>query len=151
MDFRLSGANPTVKISWGDGKSETFHGNEVSAYHVYPKDESLLFVVEVYIDAEKIDYVDPTGGDCDYELIDFSQAPSIKEILAEKTKGVVIDNSNLEILSLRINLGKKYDLSKCPSLRDLTSQCDSDCESLDLSHSHRLRTISCWGYWSREC
>lgn len=149
MDFRLSGANPSVQINWGDGRNDTFRGNEISARHTYPKDPSMLFVVEAYITADKIDYVDPTGGDCDYELIDFSQAPSIFEIFAQRTQRVIIDNPYLEILDLTISLGKEYDFSKCTSLKSLLFSAETNkIQALDLSKCHKLQTISFMGYCS---
>ena len=89
-----------------------------------------------------IDYVRPTGGDCDYELIDFTNAPSIREIEAQRCQTVILDNPNLEKLSLTINLADSYDLSRCPNLRDLVFQCAYDCRSLDLSGCHKLETFS---------
>ncbi len=147
MDFILSGINPSVQINWGDGKSETFHGNEIRARHTYPKGPLMLFVVEAHITADRIDFANPTGGDCDYELMDFSQAPSIIEIMAQRTKRVIIDNPILEILNLTISLGKEYDFSKCPCLKDLTFSAESkEIKALDLSKCHKFETFSCCGY-----
>lgn len=151
MTFVLSGVNPSVRISWGDGKSNVYYGNEIEANHIYPKDVSLLFVVEAYIDAERIEHVYPTGGDCDYELIDFSEAPSIYEIVAQRTQKVIIDNPNLEYLDLTINLGDEYDLTKCPNLKWLNFTAETHgIKSLDLSHCHKLRTFSYMGYCAQN-
>lgn len=88
MDFRLSGINPHVQINWGDGGSETFHGNEISA---------------------------------------------------RRTRKLVIDNPDLELLNLTISLGENYELSKCPKLRDFGFSAENrKIHSLDLSHCHQL-------------
>ena len=50
LHFRLSGIKPSVTIHWGDGKSETFWGNEIYARHIYPKDPSLSFIVEAEVE-----------------------------------------------------------------------------------------------------
>ncbi len=145
--MRLSGDNPAVRIDWGDGSVRTYYGNEINEYHIYPKDESLSFVVVITAVSGNIDYIDPTCGDCDYELIDFSKAPSIKEIEARCTQKIILDNPNLEKMSLEINLGDDYDLSRCPNLRVLTFQCSRIYPSIDLSHCHKLEWLSCWGYY----
>ena len=146
--FRLSGIKPSVTIYWGDGKSETFWGNEIYTHHIYPKDPSLFFIVEADINADEILYVDPVGGDCENVLFDFSHAPSIKEIDAENFENIILDNPNLERLTMRILLGREYDLSKCPNLRHLnfSSACNKRCQKLDLSNCHKLETFSCSGY-----
>lgn len=147
MRFELSGTNPVVRINWGDGKNDTYKGRSIEAYHVFPKDPTMLFIIQAFIDAERIVYVDPTGGDCEFELIDFSEAPSIYEISTQRTNKVILDNPNLEHLDLDICLGDNYDLSKCPELRTLHFDGESDkLKSLDLSHCHKLHTFSYMGY-----
>lgn len=147
MRFMLSGANPSVRISWGDGKSNTYNGKSIEAYHVYPKDPSQVFIIEAFIDAKRIEFVDPTGGDCEFEVIDFSGAPSIYEIVTHRTNKVILDNPNLEHLDLDICLGDNYDLSKCPKLKTLHFNGETkNLKSLDLSHCHELRTFSFMGY-----
>lgn len=151
MTIFLSGDNPSVQIFWGDGKNDVFHGNEIVAHHIYPKDESQLFIVEAHITAERILYVYPTGGDSDYELIDFSQAPSICEIVAQRSQKVIIDNPNLEYLELSISLGDSYDFSKCPELKWLKFDAESrNIKSLDLAHNHKLHTFSYMGYCAQN-
>lgn len=146
--FRLAGTRPSVTIHWGDGKSDTVWGNEIRIHHIYPKDPSMLFIVEAEIHADEILYVDPDGGDCENILFDFSQAPSIKEIEAQNFENIILDNPNLEILSMTILLGKKYDLSKCPNLRVLTFSpaTGMGCRELDLSDCHKLETFSYYAY-----
>ena len=146
--MRLSGDNPAVRVDWGDGVVKTYYGNIINEPHFYPKDESLSFIITATVLSGTIDYVDPTGGECDYELIDFSNAPSIQEIEAQRCQTVILDNPNLEKMSLTINLANSYDLSRCPNLRELTFQCESDCATLDLSHCHKLESLTCWGYWN---
>ena len=148
LHFRLAGIKPSVTIHWGDGKSETLLGNEIYARHIYPKDPSLFFIVEAEVNADEILYVDPAGGDCENVLFDFSQALSVKEIYARNFDNIILDNPNLERLSMTILLGKEYDLSKCPNLRHFTfsSACNKRCQSLDLSNCHRLESFSCSGY-----
>lgn len=144
--MKLSGNNPSVRIDWGDGMVKTYYGNTINEYHIYPKDESLSFIITATVLSGLIDYVDPAGGECDYELIDFSKAPSIREIEAQRCQTVILDNSNLEKLSLTINLADSYDLSRCPNLRFLTFQCACDCHSLDLSGCHKLESFSSRSY-----
>ena len=146
--FRLSGTKPSVTIHWGDGKSETLWGNEIYARHIYPKNPSLFFIVEAEVNADEILYVDPAGGDCENVLFDFSHAPSVKEIDAQNFENIILDNPNLERLSMTILLGKEYDLSKCPNLKSLTfspASCGHTID-LDLSQCHKLEEFSCWGY-----
>lgn len=144
--LRLSGDNPSVRIDWGDGTVKTYYGNTINEYHIYPKDESLSFIVTATILSGSIDYVDPAGGDCDYEFIDFTDAPSIREIEAQRCQNVILDNPKLEKLSLTINLADRYDLSRCPELRELTFQCACDCRLLDLSGCHKLEIFSSQSY-----
>lgn len=144
--LRLSGDNPSVCIDWGDGTVKTYYGDTINEHHIYPKDESLSFIVTATVLSGSIDYVRPTGGDCDYELIDFTNAPSIREIEAQRCQTVILDNPNLKKLSLTINLADSYDLSRCPNLRDLVFQCAYDCRSLDLSGCHKLETFSSQSY-----
>lgn len=146
IELRLSGCNPTVRIDWGDGTIKTYYGNTINEYHIYPKDESLSFIITAKVISGSIDYVDPTGGDCDYEVIDFSKAPSIREIEAQRCNTVILDNPNLEKLELTINLADSYDLSHCPNLRFLTFQCACDCHFLDLSGCHKLESFSSQSY-----
>lgn len=144
--LRLTGEKPTVHIDWGDGTEKTYCGNDILADHIYPKDINLSFTVVVSIISGSAEFVDPTGGDMAYDFVDFSQAPSLKEIEAEMTRKVILDNPCLEKMTLRINLGNIYDLSKCPNLRKLTFHCESRCDTLDLSNCHRLEWLSCSGY-----
>lgn len=144
--MRLSGDNPSVCIDWGDGTVKTYCGNTINEYHIYPKNESLSFIITATVISGSIDFVDPTGGDCDYEHIDFSNAPSIREIEAQRCNTVILDNPNLEKLSLTINLADSYDLSRCPNLRFLTFQCVCDCHFLDLSGCHKLESFSSQNY-----
>lgn len=146
--FRLAGTKPSVAIHWGDGKKDTYWGNEIYAHHIYPKDPSLFFIVEAEINADEILYVDPDGGDCENILFDLTQAPSVKEIDAQNFENIILDNPNLETLSLTILLGSDYDLSKCPNLKHLTfspATCIR-CHKLDLSNCHKLETFSCQSY-----
>lgn len=148
--MQLSGDKPSVRIDWGDGTVKTYCGNTINEYHIYPKDESLSFIITATILSGSIDYVHPTGGDCDFELIDFTNAPSIREIEAQRCQDVILDNPKLEKLSLTLNLADSYDLSRCPDLRDLTFMCESDCASLDLSKCHKLQRLTCLGYFSSK-
>ncbi len=120
LRFRLAGTMPSVTIHWGDGKSETFWGNEIFTRHIYPKDPSTFFIVEAEVNADEILYVDPAYGDCENILFDFRHAPSVKEIDAQNFENIILNNPNLEVLSMTILLGREYDLSKCPNLKHLT-------------------------------
>lgn len=147
MAFKLTGEQPAVRINWGDGTIKTYYGREIIANHVYPKDETLFFIVEAEILSGQIDYCDPTGGDCSNELVDFSQAPSIKTIDCDMVEKVIFDNPALETLSLRISLGANYDLSKLPNLKKLVFDgCDRKMKSLDLSACHNIEYLQCWCY-----
>ena len=150
IKLRLSGCSPTVRIDWGDGTVKTYCGNTIEEPHIYLKDESLSFIITATVMSGSIDCVYPTGGDCSYELLDFSKASSIREIEAQCCQTVILDNPNLEKLSLTINLADSYDLSRCPNLRFLEFQCEYDCEChfLDLSKCHKLESFSNRGYMS---
>lgn len=148
VHLRLAGTKPFATIHWGDGKKDTYWGNEIYSHHIYPKDPSLYFIIEVEINADEILYADPCGGDVENILFDFSQAPSTREIEIENFEKVIFDNPNLEHLSMRILLGKEYDLSKCPNLKSLMFS-PADCRhtiDLDLSQCHKLEEFSCFGY-----
>lgn len=146
--FKLGGVKPSIIVNWGDGKSETFWGNEINAHHIYPKDPSMLFIIEVEINADEILFADPCGGDVENILFDFSQAPSTREIEIENFENVIFDNPNLDYLSMNILLGKDYDLSKCPNLKRLKFSPAScrDTFDLDLSQCHKLEEFSCFSY-----
>lgn len=148
MSFRLSGVKPSVTIYWGDGKKDTAYGNEIDLRHKYPRKPSMNFIVEAEIHADEILYASPVDGDCEMILFDFSQAPSTKEIWIENFKNVILDNPNLELLTMRILLGKEYDLSKCPNLKRLSFSpggCGHKID-LDLSNCHKLEEFSCYAY-----
>lgn len=85
LHLRISGENPEVRIHWGDGHVISFYGNEIEEYHTYPKNEYLLFNVEVTVISGEVEFVDPCGGDCDIECVDFSRAPSISPTLFPTT------------------------------------------------------------------
>ena len=145
MNFRLSEYDSCVKISWGDGKSDTYFGKEIRAYHIYPKDTTLSFIVEAEIRGGEIEYFAPSGGDCYHEYVDFSGAPSIKKIYCESFQRVKLNNPSLSQLTLRIMLGTDYDLSKVPNLKELIFDCSNiDCKQLDLSHCRKLEELQCW-------
>lgn len=148
VHLRLAGTKPFATIHWGDGKKDAYWGNEIYSHHIYPKDPSLYFIIEVEINADEILYADPCGGDMENILFDFRQATSTREIRIQNFENVILDNPNLERLSMTILLGKEYDLSKCPNLRHLTfsSACNKRCQTLDLSNCHRLESFSCSGY-----
>lgn len=144
MSFRLSEHNSNVKISWGDGKTDTYYGKEIRAYHIYPKDTTLSFIVEAEIRGGEIEFFSPSGGDCYHEYVDFSGAPSIKEIYCESFERVKLDNTSLSKLTLRIMLGTEYDLSKVPNLKELIFDCSNkESKLLDLSHCHKLEVLQC--------
>ena len=145
--LKLSGTNPEVNINWGDGSVKSFYGNEIEAYHKYTKNEYLQFKVEVKIICEEIEFIDPCGGDCDIEKIDFSGARSIKEISVENCGEIVLDNPNLEKLSVRIYGGSNCDFSKCPNLRKLAFEGGINMKEIDLSDCHKLERLEVDGSW----
>lgn len=147
MAFKIAGKKPAIRINWGDGTIKTYYGHEIYADHIYPKDETLFFIIEVEIISGQITYCDPAGGDCSHELVDFSQAPSIKTIHCEMFEKVIFDNPALETLTLRIALGTDYDLSKLPNLKKLEFDgCDRKMKRLDLSNCHNIEYLRCWCY-----
>ncbi|MDE7433082.1 MAG: leucine-rich repeat domain-containing protein [Lachnospiraceae bacterium] len=149
MSFKLTGENPAVIINWGDGIVKTYYGQTIYTSHIYPKDKTLSFVVTAVVSSGQIDYCDPTGGDCNQEFVDFSEAPSIKEIDCEMFEKVIFGNPNLEILNLRNSLDSDYDLSKLPNLKEFRFDCvNKEMKCLDLSHCHRIEHIQCWCYSS---
>ena len=149
MRLRLSEPVSSVKINWGDGKSDTYFGKEIEAVHVYPKDENLSFIVAAEITGGEIEYFEPSGGDCYHEYLYFTGAPSIKEIYCEGFERVKLDNPNLSNLSLRIMLGKEYDLSNVPNLKKLIFDCENrEIKKLDLTHCHKLEYLQSWCYFT---
>lgn len=147
MAFKITGEQPAVRINWGDRTIKTYYGHEIIASHIYPKDATLSFIIEAEILSGQIDYCDSSGGDCSHELVDFSQAPSIKRIDCEMFEKVIFDNPALETLSLSIALGANYDLSKLPNLKKLEFDgCDPKMKCLDLSNCHNIEYLQCWCY-----
>ena len=147
MAFEISGENPTIRINWGDGKIDTYYGHKIYADHIYPKDETLLFIVEAEVLSGQIDYCDAAGGDCSHEFVDFSQAPSLKTIECVMFEKVTLDNPALETLDLTIALGTDYDLSKVPNLKKLYFDGgDRKMKCLDLSNCHNIEYLKCWCY-----
>ena len=147
LRLRISGENPEVNINWGDGQVKSFFRNEIEEYHTYPKKENFQFKVEVTVICGEIDFIDPSGGECDIEVIDFSCAPSIKEISVENCQDIVLDNPNLEILTVRFYGGSNIDLSKCPDLRHLYFYGGVDMKEINLSGCHNLERLEMDGSW----
>ena len=147
LRLRISGENPAVNIDWGDGQVKSFFRNEIEEYHTYPKKEYFQFKVEVTVICGEIEFIDPCGGDCDIEKIDFSGARSIKEIAVENCGEIVLDNPNLEKLSVRIYGGSNCDFSKCPNLRHLYFDGGINMKELNLSRCHRLERLEVVGSW----
>lgn len=147
LQIRVSGENPEVRIDWGDGSVKSFYGNEIEEYHTYPKNKFLQFKVKVAVISGKVEFIDPCGGECDIDVIDFSNAPSIKEISVENCQNITLDNPNLEKLSVRIFNGRDIDLSKCPNLRQLSFEGGIDMTEIDLSGCHRLERLDVDGSW----
>lgn len=147
IQLRLSGENPEVIIDWGDGQVKSINGNEIEEYHTYPKKEYLQFKVKVTVESGKIEFIDPCGGECDIEGIDFSGAPSIREVRIENCRSVLLDNPHLEKLTIRIYNGSECDFSKCPNLRQLYFDGGINIKELNLSRCHRLERLEVDGSW----
>lgn len=147
LRLRISGENPEVRIHWGDSQVKSFYGNEIEEYHTYPKNEYLQFKVEVTVFSGEVEYIDACGGDCDIECIDFSSAPSIREIRIENCRSVILDNPHLEKLTIRIYNGCECDLSKCPNLRQLSFEGGINMKELNLSGCHKLERLEVHGSW----
>ncbi|MDE7421993.1 MAG: hypothetical protein K2N35_17540 [Muribaculaceae bacterium] len=147
LRIRVSGENPEVRIDWGDSCVKSFYGNEIEEYHTYPKKEFLQFKVEVAVISGEVEFIDPCGGECDIDVIDFSDAPSIKEISVENCQNMILDNPNLEKLSVRIFNGSNFDLSKCPNMRQLSFEGGINMTEIDLSGCRRLERLDVDGSW----
>lgn len=141
LRLRISGENPEVSIDWGDGTIKSLHGNDIEEYHRYRKNEELQFKVEVTVISGDIEFIDPCGGDCDIERIDFSGAPSIKEISVENCGDIILDNPKLEELTVRLYGGSNFDFSKCPNLRYLYFESGIGMKEINLSGSHKLERL----------
>ncbi|MDE5790288.1 MAG: hypothetical protein K2H96_03550 [Muribaculaceae bacterium] len=148
--LRVSGDNPEVNIDWGDGSVKSFYVNEIEAYHKYTKNENLQFMVEVRVISGETEFIDPCGGECEIEKIDFSGAQSIKEISVENCREIVLDNQNLEKLTVRIYGGSNIDFSKCPDLRHLYFDGGVDMKELNLSECHNLERLEVEGSWQNQ-
>lgn len=150
MSFELAGTNPTVKMHWGDGTSDTYRGNDLYTSHVYNGKEPEAFCVEAEINCDYIIYVCPTGGDCYHDFVDMSGAPSAREIYMEDFEKVLLDNPACEELTLRIMLGDEYDLSRCPNVKWLKFDAGWKFKRLDLSNMHNLEHFETLAYCSPE-
>lgn len=147
LRFRISGENPEVRIDWGDSCVSNLYGRDIEEFHKYPKNEYLQFKVEVIVISGEIEFIDPCGGDCDIERIDFSGATSIKEITVENCRDIILDNPNLEKLSVRIFGGSECDFSKCPNLKLLYFDGGINMKEFNLSGCHKLERLEVDGSW----
>lgn len=141
LRLRISGKNPEVSIDWGDGSIKSLYGKDIEEYHRYRKNEELQFKVEVTVISGDIEFIDPCGGDCDIERIDFSGAPSIKEISVENCGYIILDNPKLEKLTVRLYGGSDLDFSKCPNLRYLYFESGIGMKEINLSGCHKLERL----------
>lgn len=141
LRLRISGENPEAHIGWGNGQVESFYGNEIEVYHSYPRNKYRQFKVEVTVISGDIEFIDPCGGDCDIERIDFSGAPSIKEISVENCGDIILDNPKLEELTVRLYGGSNFDFSKCPNLRYLYFESGIGMKEINLSGCHKLERL----------
>lgn len=148
MSFELEGENPSMRIDWGDGKSNSFTGKTISAMHKYPKNDKQSFMATATATSGTIVHAQPSGGDCYYGSADLSHAPSLRSAYIESFKEVKLNNPLIERLTMRILLGSEYDLASCVNLRELILDCESDFRRLDLSMCHKLERLECWGFLS---
>ncbi len=148
MSFILEGDNPSMRIDWGDGKSNSFTGKNVSANHIYPKHSTQTYMVTATATSGRIIHACPCGGDCYYESVDLTHAPLLTSACIESFVEVKLNNPLIEVLAMRILLGTEYDLSSCVNLRKLTFDCESDFRRLDLSMCHKLEWLESWGFLS---
>ena len=147
LHLRITGENPEITIDWGDGQVKTFYRNEIEEYHSYPKNEYLQYKVVVTVISWEIEFIDPCGGDCCIERIDFSGAPSIKEMSVENCGDIILNNPNLEKLTVRIYGGSNIDFIKCPNLRHLYFDGGINMKELNLFECHRLEWLEVNGSW----
>lgn len=145
--LRLSGENPRVSVDWGNGNVKHLYGSEIEEYHVYTKNEHLQFNVELTVISGEVEFIDPSGGECDIESIDFRNSPSVKEIWIENCRSVLFDNPNLERLTLRLYNGCECDFSKCPELRELYFERGINMKELNLLGCHKLEQLEVQGSW----
>lgn len=147
LRFRISGEHPEVRIDWGDSCVNTLYGRDIEEYHKYPKNEYLQFNVEVTVISGEIEFIDPSGGECDIERIDFRGVPSIKEIFVENCQRVILDNPHLEKLTIRIYNGSECDFSMCPNLKELYFDGGVNIKELNLYGCHKLERLEVDGSW----
>ena len=147
LRLRIIGNNHEVTIDWGNGQVKTFYRNVIEEFHIYPKDEYLQYKVKVTVISGEIDFIDPCGGECSIEGVDFSGAPSVKEISVENCRNIILNNPNLEKLTVRIYCGSNIDLNKCPNLRHLYFDGGVNMKELNLSGCHNLGWLEVVGSW----
>ena len=147
LRLRIMGNNPEVTIDWGNGQVNTFYRNVIEEFQTYPKDEYLQYRINVTVISGVIEFIDPCGGECSIEGIDFSGATSIKEISVENCRDIILNNPNLEKLTVRIYGGSNIDLSKCPNLRHLYFDGGINMKELNLSGCHNLGWLEVDGSW----
>lgn len=150
MSFELEGDNPSMRIDWGDGKSNSFTEKSITAIHKYPKNDKQSYMVMATATSGIIVHAQPSGGDCYYEFTDLSHAPGLRSAYIESYKEVKLNNPLIERLTMRILLGLEYDLSSCVNLRDLVFDCESCFRRLDLTKCHKLERLQCWGFLASE-
>lgn len=148
MSFELEGENPSIRIDWGDGKSNSYTGKSISATHIYSKNATHSFMVTATATSGAMIHATPCGGDCYYESVDLTHAPNLRSAYIESFEEVKLNNPLIERLTMRILLGIEYDLSSCENLRELIFDCESQFRRLDLSRCHKLEKLECWGFLS---
>ncbi len=148
---RLTGECPAMFLSFGDGHGDGFCSWDFEGRHEYPKDTSQSYIVELSVVCNNIiDYIEPCCGDCEYELVDFSNAPDILSAYIKHCNDIKLNNPQLKKLELYILKSHEIDFSSCISLKELSIGCGENIKELDLTNCLQLERLYVCGYSSKS-
>lgn len=142
---RFTGEHPVISLTYGEGKGDYvgFDAWDLDKRHVYPKDTSQSYIVELTLPGDNIiDYIEPCCGDCEYEFVDLSGAPDVVSAYVKRCRGVALGNNRrLERLELNIEDFLNVDFSGCINLRELTFGGGEAVKELALTNNCRLERL----------
>lgn len=147
---RLTGELPVMWLVFGEEYADGFYSWDLERHHIFQKQLPTAHVVELNISKNNIiDYIEPCGGDCHCELVDFSDAPDIISAYIKYCDDVKLNNPTLRRLEMYIEEASEIDLSSCINLRELSIGCGDNAKELDLTNCRNLESLRVCGFSSK--
>ncbi len=143
---RLTGEWPGMLLTFGDECGDAFSSWDFESRHTYTEEPKKSH--EVVLDVVKnniIDYIESCGGDCEYELVDFSEAPDIISAFIKHCSDIKLNNPALKRLEIYVIEAHEIDMSSCVNLRELSIGCGPHVMELDLSNCPKLESLRVCG------